>query len=54
MPIYRERDPVVWLQKLVACPSVNPRGKLVDGPTFGEARLNTLLSLITRRFGVSF
>lgn len=39
-----EEDPVVWLQKLIACPSINPRGGPVDAPPFGEHRLNTMLA----------
>ncbi len=46
-----ETDAVAWLGKLVACPSVNPRGGPVDAPPFGEARLHAVLAETLRHWG---
>ncbi len=48
-----EADAVAWLERLVACPSVNPRGKPVTGAPFGEARLNTMLGEVLRQWGAT-
>ncbi len=44
-------DAVAWLKKLIACPSVNPRGGPVNAPPYGEARLNTMLADELQRWG---
>ncbi len=36
-------DPVDLLQSLVSIPSVNPMGRNVSGPEFGEARMTAFL-----------
>lgn len=47
----RETDPVAWLRRLVACPSVNPLGGPADAPPFGEARLHRMLGETLREWG---
>ncbi len=44
-------DAIAWLKKLIACPSVNPRGGPVDAPPYGEARLNNMLARELERWG---
>ena len=45
-------DPVDLLCELVAIPSVNPMGRVVAGPPYGEARLTDALESILKRLGV--
>ncbi len=44
-------DPVTTLQRLVQTPSVNPMGRDVAGPMFGESRMTDLLADICREQG---
>jgi acetylornithine deacetylase/succinyl-diaminopimelate desuccinylase-like protein len=37
-------DPVELLQKLIQAPSVNPMGRDISGPTYGESRVTALLA----------
>ena len=37
-------DPVETLQRLIQTPSVNPMGRDVSGPHYGESRMTELLS----------
>src|SRR6187401_935802 len=39
-------DPVETLQKLIQTPSVNPMGRDVSGPIYGESRMTALLGQI--------
>ena len=45
-------DPVELLSDLVAIPSVNPMGRRVDGPPFGEERLTEFLERFCRSLGL--
>ena len=42
-------DPVETLQQLIQTPSVNPMGRDVSGPTYGESRMTDLLVDICER-----
>jgi acetylornithine deacetylase len=44
-------DPVKTLQRLVQTPSVNPMGRDVSGPIYGEGRMTDLLEEICREQG---
>jgi acetylornithine deacetylase len=44
-------DPVDTLQRLIQTPSVNPMGRDVTGPIFGEQRVTALLEQIGRQRG---
>jgi acetylornithine deacetylase/succinyl-diaminopimelate desuccinylase-like protein len=44
-------DPVETLQKLIQTPSVNPMGRDVSGPIYGEGRMTALLEKICRDQG---
>ncbi|MEX0610888.1 MAG: M20 family metallopeptidase [Pirellulales bacterium] len=44
-------DPVETLQRLIQTPSVNPMGRDVSGPTYGESRMTQLLSEICHEHG---
>jgi acetylornithine deacetylase len=46
-------DPVELLQSLVAIPSVNPMGRSVSGPEFGEARMTAFLEQWFENLGVA-
>ena len=46
-------DPVELLQSLVAIPSVNPMGRDVSGPEFGEARITAFLEEWFEALGVA-
>ena len=45
-------DPLKLLEKLVAIPSVNPMGRNVSGPEFGEARMTEFLEQWFDKLGV--
>lgn len=44
-------DPVETLQRLIQTPSVNPMGREVSGPEFGESRMSDLLAGICEKHG---
>lgn len=45
-------DPIKTLCKLVAIPSVNPMGRVVSGPPYGEDRLTDALAELLGRLGL--
>jgi len=47
-------DPVETLRRLVAIPSVNPMGRGLTGPEFGEARLTGHLEDVFRQLGLEW
>src|SRR6187401_2388061 len=44
-------DPVETLQKLIQAPSVNPMGRDVSGPIYGESRVTAVLEQICSEQG---
>ena len=46
-------DPVPILRQLVAIPSVNPMGRSVSGPPYGESRLTDYLEQLCRKLGLA-